>query len=220
MDAGGAMSTAGDSGLSAALLQISQHAERIGVLDSREAEHFRHIETTLAGMSSAVTGLRGTVADQGTILASLDGLGESVAILAAQVASLLPPAPEDPGPGYQPIPAVQWWSCTSEERDKAVARLRAWVEQVYRPFYGHLAAMLGPCWEEHPPCLVQLDWLSELHSVLYFQPKRTGPLLSAQAEFGTRIMPAISEQFRAETSRCSHRGTPAAANGSPWRGAR
>ena len=206
-----------DSGLSAALLQISQHAERIGGLDTREAEHYRHIETTLAGMGSAVDGLRGTVAGHGEILASLDGLGENVAELAGQVAALLPP---NPGPGYQPIPAVQWWRCTREDRDKAVTRLRAWVEQVYRPFYGHLAAMLGGCWEEHPLCLVNLDWLSELHSVLYFQPVRSASLLSAQAEFSSRIMPAVAEQFRAETSRCTHRSPTAGAYDSPWAGAR
>ena len=204
-----------DSGLSAALLQISQHAERIGGLDTREADHFRHLEATLTGMSDTVTGLRGTVDGHGEILASLDGLGEDVAAIAGQVASLLPP---NPGPGYQPIPAVQWWNCTPQERDKAVTRLRAWVEQVYRPFYGHLAAMLGTCWEEHPLCLVDLDWLSELHSVLYFQPVRSASLLSAQAEFGTRIMPAIAEQFRAETTRCSHRQAPASS--SSWAGAR
>jgi hypothetical protein len=80
--------------------------------------------------------------------------------------------------------------------------------------------MLGACWEQHPLCLVGLDWLSELHSVLYFQPKRSAPLLSAQAEFSTRIMPAVSEQFRAETSSCTHRAPYPGANGSPWAGAR
>ena len=47
--------------------------------------------------------------------------------------------------------------------------------------------------------------VSELHRVLYFQPKRTASLLSAQAEYQTRILPAFAEQFRAETSRCTHR---------------
>ena len=215
MDAGGAMSTGSDSGLSAALLQISTHAARIGTLDSREAEHFRHIETTLTGMSSAITGLRGTVADQGKILASLDGLGEDVATLAEQVASLLPP---NPGPGYSPIPAVQWWSINSEERTAAVARLRDWVTRIYRPHYGHLAAMLADCWEDHPLCLVQLDWTSELWSVLYLQHTRNARDLAAQAEFGTRILPAVSEQLGAETSRCQHRRAPAGANG--WAGVR
>jgi hypothetical protein len=69
------------------------------------------------------------------------------------------------------------------------------------------------CWEDHPLCLVQLDWLSELWSVLYLQPARSARDLAAQAEFGTRIVPAISGQLATETSRCEHRRIPAAANG-------
>ena len=88
-----------DSGLSAALLQLSQHAERIGALDSREAAHFRHIETTLAGMSSAVTSLRGTVDGQAecsprsTGSASTSRLSRNRWPHSCRL---------DPGPGYQP----------------------------------------------------------------------------------------------------------------------
>lgn len=210
--------TTPDSGLSAALLQLSQQGERIALLDDRETRNFRHVETTLAAMSTAVTSLKAAVDGQAKALEALDGLGESVALLATQVAGLLPPAEDDPPPGYKPAPSIHWWTVKDEERRAAVAHLAAWVEQVYRPHYGHLAGMLGACWAEHPLCLVQLDWLSELHSVLYFQPGRSASLLSAQAEFGTRIMPAVSEQFRAETSRCTHRTAPA--NGGAWRGAR
>src|SRR5207302_1702662 len=80
-----------------------------------------------------------------------------------------------------------------------------WVQEIYRPLYGHLAARLADCWEAHPLCLVQLDWASELWSVLYLQPSRNARDLAAQAEFGTRILPAVSEQLRAETSQCQHR---------------
>ena len=212
--------TTPDSGLSAALLQLTQFGERIALLDDREARNFRHVENTLAAMSGALVKLQTAVDGQAKVLESLDGLGESVALLAAQVAELLPPTEDEPGRGYTPRPSVHWWTIKDDERRKAVARLGAFVEQVYRPHYGHLAALLGACWAEHPLCLVQLDWLSELHSVLYFQPKRSAALLSAQAEFATRIMPAVSEQFRVETSRCTHRAAPAAAHGSAWRGAR
>ena len=209
-----------DSGLSAALLQLTQFGERIALLDDREARNFRHVETTLTAMSGALTNLRAAVDGQAAVLASLDGLGESVALLAAQVAELLSPPEDESARGYTPRPSVHWWTISDDDRRKAVARLGAFVEQVYRSHYGHLAGMLGACWAEHPLCLVQLDWLSELHSVLYFQPRRSASLLSAQAEFGTRIMPAVSEQFRAETSRCTHRAAPAAGNGSAWRGPR
>ena len=212
------MTTPPDGGLAAALVQITQYAERMGRLDEREARNFRHLETTLAAMSTAVAGLKATVDGQAKALESLDGLGESVAQLTAQVASLLPPG-DEPDSGYTPRPSVHWWAISGREQERAVAHLRAWVEQVYRPFYGHLAAKLGPCWDEHPLALVQLDWLSELHSVLYFLPDRTARLLTAQAEFGTRIVPAFAEQLGHETSSCRHR-RPVTNGSSAWAGAR
>ena len=89
-----------------------------------------------------------------------------------------------------------------------MTRLRAWVDQVYRPGYGQLAATLGPCWEAHDLCLYGLDILSDLWSVLYLQPHRTAGMLSAQAEYQARILPALAEQFKAETNAlrpCPHR---------------
>ena len=104
-------------------------------------------------------------------------------------------------------------SWTDEARAEAVARVRAWVEQVYRPGYGQLAATLGPCWEQHPLCLYGLDVLSELWSVLYLQASRSPAMLSAQAEYQARIVPAIAEQLMAETARCGHATTRRPANG-------
>ena len=81
------------------------------------------------------------------------------------------PAPgEDPG-GYQPGPPPPWWKLTPDDRQEPIARLRAWVEQVYQPGYGHLAATLGPCWAAHDLCLYGLDILADLWSVLYLQPQ-------------------------------------------------
>ena len=85
-----------------------------------------------------------------------------------------------------------------------MGRVRAWVEQIYRPGYGQLAATLGPCWEQHPLCLYGLDVLSELWSVLYLQASRSAAMLSAQAEYQARIVPAIAEQLMTETTRCGH----------------
>ena len=42
--------------------------------------------------------------------------------------------------GYQPRPAPAWWKLAPDERRAPVAELRDWVEHVYRPGYGHLAA--------------------------------------------------------------------------------
>ena len=102
------------------------------------------------------------------------------------------PAPprnsEDGEDGYQPHPAPPWWKLTADERRSPVAELRDWVEHVYRPGYGHLAA-LGTCWPEHDLCLYVLDIASQLWCALYLQPERSTGLLSAQAEYQVRILP-------------------------------
>ena len=59
---------------------------------------------------------------------------------------------------------------TAEARSEPVTRLQAWVERVYRPGYGHLAAGLGPCWPSHDLCLYGLDILAELWSVRTCNP--------------------------------------------------
>ena len=120
------------------------------------------------------------------------------------------PARDDPD-GYRPGPAPRWWKLSPDGRQEPVARLRAWVDQVYRPGYGHLAATLGPCWAAHDLCLYGLDILSDLWSVLYLQPGRDPALLSAQAEYQARILPALAAQLMTETTRCGHtrpRSTP------------
>ena len=106
--------------------------------------------------------------------------------------------------GYTPEPAPRWWLLAEPERADALDRLAAWVDQVYAPSYGHLACMLAPCWQEHDLCLFVLDFISELHSLLYLRPARLARTLADQAEFHLRILPTAAELMRAETSRCDH----------------
>jgi hypothetical protein len=106
--------------------------------------------------------------------------------------------------GYNPIPAPRWWMLAAAERAEAADRLLAWVDQVYGKSYGHLARMLGPCWADHDLCLFVLDFLSELHAVLYLRHARSARTLADQAEFHLRILPAAAELMRSETSRCDH----------------
>ena len=204
-----------DSGVTAVLLQMQQLAERFGGLDERETGHHRDVSEALTGLREAVDDLRGTVAGQGKVLVSLKGVSRQLAGLAAAIEPLLPP---EPGPLYYPAPAVRWWDITAEDRAKALDRLRNWVDVIYRPHYGHLAAKLGDCWEDHLLCLVELDWACELWSVLYLCSTRTAGVLSSQAEYGTRILPALAEQLHTETSGCGHQRASAAVNG--WAGAR
>jgi hypothetical protein len=110
----------------------------------------------------------------------------------------------DWGP-YAPVPSRRWWKLQGRDREKAVTALRAWVEQVYRPGYGQIASTLGQCWDQHTLCLYALDILAEFWSLLYLADDRPPTLLSTQAEYQARILPALAEQMAVETSRCLHR---------------
>ncbi|HEY7142928.1 MAG TPA: hypothetical protein VH637_01660, partial [Streptosporangiaceae bacterium] len=134
----------------------------------------------------------------------LDGLDRQVAELAATAAGHFPADGDGDRPGYQPSAAPRFWKLDGPARDQAIGKLRAWVEQVYRPGYGHLSASLGECWEQHPLCLYILDWLSELWSVLYLAPARTQGTLAGQAEWHTRLLAAAAEQLARETRGCGH----------------
>jgi hypothetical protein len=188
--------------VTAALDQLAAHRERIQQLDEREAGHFAGLSRQLSEIADLVTGIGTMVKDHAAVLVRLDGLDRQVADLAAQIAGN---AAADGNPdGYRPEPAPRWWKLTGQARQDAIIRLRAWVEQIYRPGYGQLAAALGPCWEAHDLCLYGIDIAAELWSVLYLQDTRTPALLSAQAEYQTRILPALAEQLMTEASRCGH----------------
>src|SRR5579862_3903063 len=186
----------------AILLQLAAHDELISQLDAREASHLTTLAERLDEITGLVTGIGGTLHDHAAALARLEDLDRQVTDLAAQLA---PDTAAGPDPDrYRPGPAPTWWKLTIAERQQPISRLRAWVEQVYRPGYGHIAATLGPCWASHDLCLYGLDILADLWAVLYLQPRRNAGLLSAQAEYQARILPALAAQLMTETSRCGH----------------
>ncbi|SRR6266702_6365898 len=171
-------------GLAAALIQISAHAERISGIDAREAAHYEDLAERLRDLGSQIAAVTAEATKTGAaltrhkaILASLDGLDAQVASVATHLAELADHE-EDDGDHYHPVPPPRWWRLTGHEREAALDRLRAWVEQIYRPGYGQLAATLPPCWEHHTICLYTLDWLSELWSLLYLAPQRDGRTLA------------------------------------------
>jgi hypothetical protein len=193
-------------GLSAAILQLSEHSGRIATLDERENGHFRELGSSLADLRALVTTMQGTLTDQADILAAVQRLDDQVTTLASRVDDIAPDE-DDATPSYQPIPSPRWWNLDDDAREHALHKLRAWVEQVYRPSYGHLSGNFGRCWDQHTLCLITLDWLSELWSVLYLQPRRTARTLAGQGEFQTRLLPAAAEQMHQETTRCRHADT-------------
>jgi hypothetical protein len=188
--------------LAAALLQLSAHTEKLAELDAREAEHSAEIGDRVAALTSLASAMRRTLEDQGDILAGVKDLDSRLLEIAARIDDLA--LADDADLGYQPARAPRFWQLHGEPREEAIGKLRAWVEQIYQPGYGQIAATLGACWDQHPFCLYALDWLSELWSVLYLQPRRTTGNLAGQAEWQTRLLTAAAEQMAAETARCEH----------------
>ena len=213
----GGMSTP-DSGLTAALLQITQFAERIGSLDAARLRNFRHVETTLAGDEHRGYDLRARrgpgeaarITRRRRVVALLRGPGGRASCRRTTTAGL----------GTSPARPVHWW--TVNDRGRRTRPSRTWPPGSSRST-GPITATWRPCWAPAGPntrcAWFSLDWLSELHSVLYFQPKRTASLLSAQAEYGTRILPAIVRAIPRRDVAAAPTAQ-AAANGSAWRGAR
>ncbi len=52
--------------------------------------------------------------------------------------------------------------------------------------------------------------------MLYLQPAPTPALVSSQAEYQARILPALADQLRTETNRCGHPRNLAQPGGQPW----
>ena len=194
----------GTEGLTAVLLQLAGIARQLADLDNRQISDMAASRNRVDGLTALVGELRSEVASHGEALATVEQLDARLADLAGRFGG--PDA--DDQIGYQPSASPPLWKLDGAERDTVIAKLRAWVEQVYRPGYGHLAADLGDCWEQHPLCLYVLDWLSELWSLLYLQPGRTAGTLAGQAEWHSRLLPAAAGQLAQETRRCNHQRIP------------
>ena len=116
------------------------------LLLARHGQTVWHAENRYAGISDVPLTETGH--------AQAEALGRVVGEHAAALTHLAVTSQTDPDPGgYCPGPAPAWWKLAAADRSEPVARLRAWVEQVYRPGYGHLAAGLGACWPDHDLCV-------------------------------------------------------------------
>ena len=175
-----------DTALQNAVVQLAETAEK------------------LAGLERLVAELGADIRQQVEQRARVHALEEALAGLTAKVAEVLPDEQGAPRV-YAPQPAPRWWKLSGEARDAEIGRLRGFVQEVYRPGFGHLAARLRPCWESHELCLYCLDIAAELHAVLYLQSRRTVPLLNGQAEYAARVLPALADLMSVETrSGCQH----------------
>ena len=188
-------------GLTAVLLQLAGLARQVADLEHHQTAEAAAARGRIDTLTTLVQRLKADVATHEDALTGLlrntDGTS--------------PVPPRDKAErsnaasgGYQPAPQPELWKPGIAGHDAILAKLRAWVEQIYRPEYGHLASGLGECWDQHPLCLYLVDWLSELWSVLYLQPARSAGTLAGQAEYHTRLLPAAAAQLTQETRRCDH----------------
>lgn len=182
-----------DDPLDAVVLQLGAHTEQIDQLSQRA-------DTTGLRLDAMTT----ILGPHASAVNALDGLDDQVASLSNQITDLATAHAAARSQGYAPQPAPRWWQLTGSARDEAIDRLRAWVEQIYRPGYEHLAATLPACWELHPLCLYTLDWLSELWSALYLDVERVATTLGAQAEWQSRLLPAAADQMAQAATGCHH----------------
>jgi hypothetical protein len=189
----------------AVLDQLAACRDHLTTLDAREHGHHAALAAQADQLASMITTISKALADGTAALARLDHLDRQVAELARHLATT--DGGGHRGDGYQPRPASAWWKLTGDERRAPLGELHDWTERVFRPGFGHLAATLRPCWPEHDLCLYGLDIASQLWCALYLQPNRTTSILSAQAEYQARILPAIAAQLATETARCGHNTT-------------
>ena len=194
--------------VSTALDQVAACRTAIADLDAREAAHYGELSGQAAQLAGLVTAVSRTLAEDTAALARLDDLDRQVTALNRHLAR--PAGLDGPARGRPSAAPPGAGDPAGAAPGDPVAGLRDWVERVYRPGYGHLA-VLGPCWPQHQLCLYGLDILSRLWSALYLDPDPASgtELLSAQAEYQARILPAIAAQLAAETTSCGHRTVPA-----------
>jgi hypothetical protein len=189
--------------LTAALAELAAYREQLTALNSREGAHHAELSGQLTQLADAITAINRALAEDAAALARLDTLEQHVADLARRL-SADDRDDSNNHDGYRPRPAPAWHKITGDDRRAPIAELRDWVERIYRPGYGHLSALLGGCWAEHDLCLYGLDIASQLWCALYLEPHRSTSLLSAQAEYQGRLLPALAAQLAAETTRCRH----------------
>ena len=126
--------------LTAVLDQLAAYREQLAQLDDREAAHFAAVGEQLTQLAALITTTGRTLADDTAALARLEALDRQVTELAAVLAG--PGA--DGKDGISPARRQPGGRSLRPNGSSQSPELRAWVEEVYRPGYGHLAASARP----------------------------------------------------------------------------
>src|SRR5260221_12470803 len=89
--------------LAVALLRLSEHAEKLSTLDTREAARAAETGERITALTTLANAMKGTLDDQAEILAGLKGLDEQVAELASRLDEIAP-GEDGEARAYQPPP--------------------------------------------------------------------------------------------------------------------
>jgi len=201
-----------DSGVVAAVLKLTDLAARVERVEQSAAQRIGELAASCAEALAQVASVR---EEAGTLGGRADGIehklaevGDLLARVSVQIDGLTA-ATQDPedetGTAYRVNPAAPWWKPGDERCAETTERLRDWVDEVYRPVFGYLGAMLADCWDQHPLCLAYLDTLHEAWCLLYLPPR--GPkMVFAQLDWLTRPLLQAAEVMARETSGCRDRG--------------
>ncbi len=203
---------AADNGLVAGL-ELTDLAARI---DRAEQSADRQITALAADCADALAQVAELRAEAETLGRRADRLEQQVAEVSALLARISaqpddlagahPDRQDNVAAGYRVSPtAPPWWQPDDHRCAATVDRLRDWVIGVYRPVFGHLAAMLPACWDRHPLCLAYLDVIHEAWCLLYLPP-RDPKVIFTQLDWLTRPLLQAAEVMAAETRTCRQDG--------------
>src|SRR5262249_31204781 len=125
--------------LTAVLLQLQAMTQQLADLDCRQANDIRQAHDRIGRLAMLAGSIKEAAADQADTLAAIKAIHERLDEVAARIADA---SFGEDSEVYQPCPSRRWWKLDGPEREAAIARLRAWVDQIYLPGYGYLAAGL------------------------------------------------------------------------------
>jgi hypothetical protein len=201
-----------------AVLRLTGLAAQVDRVEQLTRQRFEELTTACAEAFAQVTAAR---QEAGTVGERADGIERKLAELGAllsQISSRITEIKHSAGPGggkaegkstgedsYEVNQAPPWWQPGHERTAATTARLTDWVEEVYRPGFGHLGKMLGQCWDRHPLCIAYLDTLHEAWCLLYI-PQRDPKMVFAQLDWLTRPLLQAAEVMATETGPCLQQG--------------
>lgn len=198
----------------AAVLKMTDLAAQVERVEQSAGHRFDELAAACGEALAQVAAVR---QEAGTLGGRADGIERKLAELGAllsqmssRIAELNDRARRRGASGGDDEPYVvnqapPWWEPGQERTAETTARLRDWVEEVYRPGFGYLGRMLGECWDRHPLCVACLDTLHEAWCLLYIPP-RDPKMVFAQLDWLTRPLLQAAEVMAAETRPCLQRG--------------